>query len=52
MGFCYLVNGLSYANRPPKPIVMTILLPLVCGALMLFHQRYAHPFGYFWSCTK
>lgn len=52
MAFCFLVNGLSYTNHPPKPIAMSILLPIACGALMLLHQRFAHPFGYFWSCAK
>lgn len=52
MGFAYLVNGLSYDNRPPKFVAMTILLPLVCGLIMVLHQRFLHPYGYMWSVCK
>lgn len=52
MGLAWLVNGLSYHDAPPKFICMCICMPLVCGIVMVLHQRFLAPYGYFWSVAK
>jgi hypothetical protein len=52
LGFAVLCNGGGYANRPPKFIAMSALLPVALALLMLNHVRYAAPYGYALSCAK